>query len=964
MDAEKSKRAAEIFQAAVTLEPTELMTFLDVECGDDGTLRREVESLLSHDRDDDSGLDLSLFVGPGKIALYEQESADQPVDRVGVYRLVQEIGRGGMGTVYLGRRTDAELEKEVAVKLLRAAAGSEDRRRRFHQERQILSDMEHPNIARLLDGGTTENGVPYIVMELVDGLPITTYCDRRQCPVRLRLQLFLDVCEAVHYAHRNLVVHRDLKPSNILVTEDGRPKLLDFGIAKVLEAAEGESDWTATETRRFTPTYASPEQVDGERISTASDVYSLGIVLYEMLCGERPFDWTGSSPREVSKQMRTTAPPWPSARVGTARDADPSVAFALAADRQTSPEGLRRTLRGDLDSILAKALRPEPEERYTSIEHMAEDVRRFLDGRPVLARSGNLAYHVGKWMRRHAAAAAVLFLFVGLLTSFAVISRAQQRSTASALEQARIEQTRTEELTEFLVGMFALSDPQSGRGANLTVRETLDIGARRVAIELADQPATQATLRHTLAEVYSGLGLATQARDLAKQALEQRRRLFGERSESVAETLVLLARIRIALFQLKAAELDLQTALDIRRRLFGPDALPLAECHRALAHVYSQLNDGPRAEAATTAALSIPGQSATDRAETLAILAVILDDAGRPQEALARMREGLDLVTGGNEAPDLSIAHTSRLAADFELRFGHFGRSEQYVRDALARFRRLLGPEHPLVAETLCRLARVLIFAGKVEEAEALLPEVEAIRAQLPDYEGSPAAMETAEIRARVHLAGGRYQQAAAAYQTIRAWQIEKLGPDHPSVAGSRVAEGTARFRLDDLDTAEPLIRRGRSVLIDQLGPDHYATHEATVYLGELLTATERLDEAEQLFLDARASLLEHSGEDHLVYGRCLLGLSQVYLTMGRYAEAEDLAGQVHEARRKTHGEHHWRTALAAGRHGRALAGLGRVDEALPLLRQSVQGLRTTGGLAGRYATEMESALEDIETAL
>lgn len=422
-------RIQELFLAALDLEPAARRRYLDSACAGNAVLRSEVEELLAADRKAGSGI-VSAVESAAKDVVEESGGAGgNPVSgqRIGSYRLVREIGRGGMGSVYLAERDDAQFDKQVAVKLIRRGLDTEDVLERFRHERQILANLEHPFIARLLDGGTAPDGRPFLVMEYVHGVPLDRYCEAHASSITDRCRLFLKICEAVAFAHRNLVVHRDLKPGNILVTEEGEPKLLDFGVAKLLDPDTG-SGRTETESslRRITPDYASPEQIRSEWMTTAADVYSLGAVLYELLSGKRPHQFPSYSTRDVERVICEQDPPKPS---------------------EIAPPRIASQLAGDLDAITAKAMRKEPEQRYGSVEQLANDVERYLAGDEVLARRGNLAYRAKKFVRRNATSLAVAFV---LVTATAVATReavtaGRARANAERDRQAALESQREAE---------------------------------------------------------------------------------------------------------------------------------------------------------------------------------------------------------------------------------------------------------------------------------------------------------------------------------------------------------------------------------------------------------------------------------------------------------------------------------------------------------------------------------------
>jgi serine/threonine protein kinase/tetratricopeptide (TPR) repeat protein len=436
MTPEKWGQLKELFRVAAEHEPQQRAAFLDQACVSDPALRAEIESLLaSHD-------DAANFIETPAVDRAVKAIAESSVEqlagrRIGAYRLIREIGRGGMGTVYLAERADEQYRKLVAIKVVRRGMDSDDIIRHFRNERQILASLENPNIAGLLDGGTTEDGRPYLVMEYVEGTPVTEYCDARRLTTEARLRLFRTICDTVHYAHQNLVIHRDLKPSNILITQTGTPKLLDFGIAKVLnpETSTGATERTRTEQRALTPDYASPEQILGEKPTTASDVYSLSIVLYELLTGHRPYRSLKMSAQEMVRLVCEHEPTKPSDSVnqievvtrGHDVPANTITPEAVSHARTTQPDKLRRELTGDLDNIVLMALRKEPQRRYESAAQFSEDIERYLNGLPVLAREDTFGYRASKFLRRQkrgiwAASTVLMALLIGIFTSYLYLS--------------------------------------------------------------------------------------------------------------------------------------------------------------------------------------------------------------------------------------------------------------------------------------------------------------------------------------------------------------------------------------------------------------------------------------------------------------------------------------------------------------------------------------------------------------
>ena len=526
-----------VLDIALELPPEERKAFLNHACVGDPSLSVDVERLLhACDRAEHF---LEQPAPMFAVSLLEDLVADTetPSDvdiQVGPYRLVRELGHGGMGAVYLAERADDQFRQRVALKLIRRGMDSQGIRR-FMEERQILASLSHPSIARLLDGGITDDRLPYFAMEYVDGTPIDRYCDARRLSIVARLALFVGVCQTVQYAHRNLVVHRDLKPSNILVTADGQVKLLDFGIAKLLTSQEATAGLTQPGLRLMTPQYASPEQVRGDSISTASDVYALGVLLYELLTGHYPYGRV-SSLHDIEHAVLQQQPVLPSAAVRRILERDagsnPVTPALVSHARHCSVEKLVRALRGDLDTIILRAMSKEPERRYSTAEQLAEDIGRHLAGRPVTARRDTRRYRIQKFVQRHRFSVAAAGAFIVLLVVFSVITAVQSVRIRAQAERLTLERNNAQHVTRFLTEMFNLSNPIEGKGHALRAREVLDSGAARIERELKNQPAVQAQLMTTVGEAYHGLGLyrsRAAAVDFSTRAAtaDARRRSFG-----------------------------------------------------------------------------------------------------------------------------------------------------------------------------------------------------------------------------------------------------------------------------------------------------------------------------------------------------------------------------------------------------------------------------------------------------
>jgi serine/threonine-protein kinase len=633
------------------------------------------------------------MIGPGGPAdpdqptLTSDDRRAQPDRRIGPYRVLREIGQGGMGTVYLAARDDDEYQKRVAIKVVRGVDSAEVVRH-FRRERQILAGLEHPNIARLLDGGSTEDGLPYLVMQHVEGLPIDRFCDERKLSVRERLELFRGVCAAVQHAHRNLVVHRDIKPANVLVTADGAPRLLDFGIAKILNPDLASDAATATGLS-MTPDYASPEQARGGPITTATDVYSLGVVLYELLTGHRPYRLKSREPLAVLKAICEQEPEKPSTAVtreeaGQATDgaAPPRTAETVSRTREGTPERLRRRLRGDLDNIVMMALRKEPQRRYGSVEALSEDIRRYLEGLPVEAHKPTAWYRGSKFLRRHAvgvaAAAVVAVVVVGFAVTMAVLSARVARERDRAEKAA----ARAGAINAFLLDTLGSANPFEGRGRDTTVLEALRLAAAKLEGAFPGQPDVEAGVRYTIGVTYLRLGRFDEAERMLRSAI----RLLGDQPGEDGP-----------------AHADALSALGILRQDRGDLVEAEALLRRALATIRRQRTGGE------------PGR---DEIDSLANLALLLQEREEWDEAEAMMREVLARDREILAPDDAGVAMDLNNLGLLLVRRGRAAEGEPLLKEAVAILEKA-GSGALSIA--LGNLGEALRAGGRCAEAEPVL---------------------------------------------------------------------------------------------------------------------------------------------------------------------------------------------------------------------------------------------------
>jgi serine/threonine-protein kinase len=817
---------------------------------------------------------------------------------VGPYRLEAVVGEGGMGTVYRARRVDEDLHRHVAIKLVKRGMDSDEILRRFRHERRILASFEHPHIARLYDGGVSADGRPYLVMEYVEGTPITTYCDERRLGIDERLALFQTVCETVQCAHQSLVVHRDLKPANILVTAQGEPKLLDFGIAKLLDAgAPAESaagapeageaaPRTRTGVRLLTPEYASPEQVRGLPITTASDVYALGVVLYELLCGRRPHARAGRAAGEVERLVLEGDVERPSTVVvrrddGGATAAGPNrTREEVAGARGTTPDRLRRRLRGDLDTIALTALARSARRRYRSAEQLAEDVRRHRLGLPVAARPDTRAYRAGKFVRRHRAGVAA-----GALALVSLVGGAS--AALWQAERAARERDAARDVAGFLEGLFQAADPYAAEGDRadtLRVADLLARGSTLVRRELGGQPEVQARLLLVLGRVHQARGRFELAQPLLAEALRLRDSLHDAPHPDLAESQNRLATVLRDRGELDAAEPLLRLALASRERWYGRRHAAVAETLNDLAillRLRGRYDDAERQHLAALAILRETGHDPRGVITVLGDLVATLDEKGDDVggERQARTALALSRATFGARHPRVALAATS-LALALQ-RLGRYAEAESLAVEALAIGEAALGPEHPRVAVILGRLASIRFWQGDLAAAESAHRRSLAIRRRVH----GPTHLETTDAMydlAQVLRAQGDLDGAEALNRESLAIVRRRMGPDHPLVAVYLTNLAATLEARGDCRGAEPVLREAIAGMRRTLSADRHRVPLAQRRLGSCLASFGRYAEAETLLVASLAVLRETLAADDERVRDVEARLAALYAAWGR----------------------------------------------------------------------------------
>jgi non-specific serine/threonine protein kinase/serine/threonine-protein kinase len=827
----------------------------------DGICPRCLLQLAFTDPGDDAGLP------PDESATTAIPSPSlEPGDRIGPYRLVQKLGEGGMGIVYHAEQ-EQPIRRRVALKLIKAGMDTAQVIARFESERQALALMDHTNIARVFDAGTTEQGRPYFVMEYVQGVPITEYCDKHRSTTKQRLELLLQVYAGVQHAHQKGIIHRDIKPSNVLVSlQEGRPvpKIIDFGVAKATAKQLTEhSLFTELGVLIGTPEYMSPEQAEltALDIDTRTDVYSLGVLQYELLVGALPFERKELRQRafdEICRRIREEEPSKPSTRVSKLG----SISASLAEQRRTDPRSLARQLRGDLDWITMKALEKDRTRRFGSVDEFAADIKRYLQHEPVGAGPPSAAYRARKFIRRHrvgvAFAAVVVLLLAGLVVTMSIQAArvARERDTA-------------EEVSEFLVRLFEVSDPSESRGRTITAREVLDKGVERIEHELTDQPEIRGRLLHTMGSVYRGLGLYESSRPLLEGALENRRALYGDAHPETLLPLVDLARLNLKRGSYGKSEEQYRRLLELSRRVHGKEHRNTLAAMNGLGNVLRILGRYDEAEPLLAGALDagrrMLGPEDVITLATMVNLAVLRVRQGRFDDARPLFLESLEIRRDKGEGDSLSALATMIELAWLCVKQGRYEEARDWYTDALDHRRRILGEEHPDTLTIMSSLANVYRILGDGEQAESLF-------------------LEALEVQQRI------------------------LDPGDRDLAATRGNLGAMYLWQERYGEAEVQLLAALEIMRESVGDDHSETLTMMNLLAETYFRQGRLEQAESIFLRNVATRERVFGEDHPGTLDVLHKLGRMYRDLGRNREAEEILTQVVEARSRVLGEDHPRT--------------------------------------------------------
>lgn len=945
LDSDRWELVNDVLGEALELPAAEREQFLADRCGSDSELRAEVESLMHaadqadgyfDDLADRAGITLSLLEDDRMVASLESTESLEGLEteqglhligqRLGQYRILELLGRGGMATVYLAEREGDGFVQRVALKLVPKRISDPLIQRRSSEERRILARLEHRNIARLIDGGLSPEGHPFYAMEFVEGVDVLTYSNRNRLTIKQRLELFLELCAPVQFAHERLVVHCDLKPGNIFVTEEGHVKLLDFGVARLIDPDQAGDEETGL---WFTPAYASPEQVRREPADAGSDVYALGVLLYGLLTGHRPYTFANKSPAEIKRVVCEEIPVLPTVAVtrsvvrsrnGVTVEETPEL---IAADRGSTRDRLSKRLRGDLDAIVMKAMAKDPEDRYHTAAELANDIRRHIQVRPVESIPHTPHYRLGKFIRRHRGkfgAAAVVMLTLGAGVG-ATLWQARLATEAAAV--AVDEAERAELVASLMLEIFRLSDPTQTVGDTISAREVLDRGTERIRSELGDQPVVQARLLSEISRVYVNLGSFSEAERLISEALSIREAEFGPESLEVSESLAQLGAVHSRLGNMMAAIATLDRAVSLREPLVTfPDSI-LAHAQAELAWRVRDVQEYERASELFELALA--GERALGNegrvAETMVGLAATFHEGGRFDEADSLLEAIIGDGTQPREASPVVVSALANVGMIRRLR-GQLEEAEPLLRAAAEMGTSIYGPNHAEVFDAKVEWGAALNGLGRFAQAEVLLREALASSIETLGNEHT----STARLKESLGAVMRSLERPDEAYTMYLAAAEEKIrrfeGADHPGIVSSLNMVAASLADAGRADEARGYVGRAMTMNARLTDPE---TSGYTVISQATLAKLAYLDgdppEADRLFQGALRLADDILRTDHLYTLLTLGDYGRYLVAAGRPASAVPIYERLVSARREVGGDEHpltqrALTRLAAARRG------------------------------------------------
>lgn len=881
MDQPRWELIKSVVDQALTLQGQERETFIETVCREYPSISTDVIEMLECIEESEREHFLQEVWSDQKNILLNVKGELNEVikdeayigQKIGPYRITEIIGRGGMGTVFKASRADGEFQQEVAIKLINSGIHTDETVQRFLIEREILAGLQHPNIAHLNDGGVTDNGLPYLVMEYIKGEPIDEYCNRHRLTISERLDIFKEVCAAVQFAHNNLIVHRDLKCQNIYVTGNKYVKILDFGIAKLLDP--GHQNLSTLETlpgqKIWTPQFAAPEQVRGEHVTVLSDIYSLGILLFKILTDTYPYDLEGKNLAEMEETIKNASLLLPSQAVMHQTKNDEA-----AANRKTTSVALQNSLRGDLDALVSKAIRKEPEYRYRSAEHLSEDIDRYKSGIPLLAREGTYRYRMNKFIKRHKVglAAASAFLIVLLLFSGIYTWRITEERNIAQLERDKLE-----EIVDFITGLFEASNPVQAQGNELTAVDLLDQGVER-AETLTDRPVLQAELLSVIGSTYRGMNRPEKATPLLEKALQIQKNYWQSDHADIANTLNTLGSVYWSDKNIEEADQYLAEALEMRRRLYGNNHPEVFTSMNNYALVLKDKGEWDAAEKLYLEDLEARKKYYGDEHFKIGVslnnLATLLQQRGKYAEAEKYFRESLTIwqKEQGQEHSDVAIALNNLGALLRES--GINDEAEQLLLKSLAIREKVYGKDHLKVTYCLNNLALVYMKENRFEEAVQYANRSLQIRQQAHNGTHYNIA-RTLAILGDIESARNRFPEAESYYLESMNMRLELYSENHIRVAASRKDLGELYLDNEMPSEAESMLRKALTAYNNYYPSGHIQSARLKGMLGSSLLMQSRFEEAESFILEEYNALQNIPGMHFTFIEQSLSRLVDLY---------------------------------------------------------------------------------------
>lgn len=832
MKQDRLNKIRELFDKASNLNAVEREVFLNQECANELELKKEILSLLDSLENTKDFLEEALTI----VEQNKNNFTDPYIDKqIGNYLIDGEAGVGGMGIVYTGRRNDKEFEQKVAIKILKHGITSEYLLKRFQIERQTLANLQHQNIARLLDGGRTIDGLPYLVMEFIDGIPITDFCHQKKLSLEEKLKLFREVCTAVQYAHQNLIVHRDLKPGNILVTKDGIPKLLDFGIAKLIdeELVDNNEGLTRTGVWHLTPEYASPEQIKGEKITTASDIYSLGVLLYQILTGYQPYKISNNSPAVISKIITEEIIQKPSEKVkDKSREHAESNLFLN--------DKISNQLKGDLDNIVLKAMHKDPARRYVSVEQFSEDVRRHLSGLPVIAQKDTAGYRLSKFIQRHkvgfiSSVGFIVFLIINLI---AIIWQAN--IAANERDKAKLEAQKVETVNKFLLDMLSSVDPTE-IGRDVKVYDVLRKSALGVEKGFKDQPGIEASIQKTIGKTLTSLGEYDEAKPHLLRSLLLNERVYGKQSNQASESNYELALYYHWIGELKTADSLYKKSLQIFKRNSDVSKRSLASTlndYGILKSDFAEFDESKKMyEESLNILLENYGEKDRDVASLYNNLAIVMQaqkDLDGAEKYFHKALE-LNIELFGENRPEVSSNYNN--LAYIYIDKGDFTRAEEYFIKSLELKKKYYGADHSYVGFAFLNLGGLEFRIGKINESEKYI--LDAIKNLKKSVNEDHIWLGLAYYwYGKILIEKSKYSEAETYLRKSLTINKKNYPKDHPNIISSSAELGVVSFHLGKFAEAEKLLVYGYNGVKSLKGEKDHNTIRFLDYLVQLYQTT------------------------------------------------------------------------------------------------------------------------------